>query len=345
MQATKEIEKKYSQYLLVGAILAILVGLYFFVWFRIRKAVLNGINSDDRIKYDKISSGGFPLFIKSKLTNVKLSFANKNSEVIFEVDEILIKNLMFTRSVSVSFVGNIYIKLNGKTVSLIKPKNSIDTNLTLKKNFKIDRLDTIIDEVEINDIDEKNKNYITANNKFKGVVVRVIGIDTEDYSNVTARIEINQILTKFLDKNVEIENNFEVVVSNTREVNFENKIVSSKIVLDTFVFNDITNNYSISAKGEYEIDTVAGRSAKSQIDFKISNYNSLLAAVNSKDSYLIVNKNSLSNILQMLELMPMNLSNTRSEKHYKLEFDSKSNKITINGGDMSSIIEKYMFGK
>lgn len=337
MKALKQINinNKSKQFLfIILAVIILIFSIYFYVWSRTRKIIINTLNIDNnyiKFKYDNIKIGGFPFFIKSYIKNLDITLMNRRTKVNFKIDNVLIKNLILTKNVNIDVSGDITFLYNDQTTNIDLIDKNI--NLTLTNKYKINNVDMFAKKIILN---EQDTNTI---NELENFTFKTIQVNTENYNNTTTRINIDRILTTISEEDVKLENNFELIISNIKEIDSNNNIVYLNNNIDTFVFNDITNNYAISLKGDYNINLLE-KNILANLDLELKNYNSLVFAINNKKNYFIFNKNNLKRFLQILALAPKNEKNTKSNKFYRIEGNLRNKTFIINNTDINKLIER-----
>ncbi|MDR1498943.1 MAG: hypothetical protein LBS34_01490 [Rickettsiales bacterium] len=347
MRTVEKSESSGKRYIFVLLAIFSVVLTYIYLWFKVKRELIESMKVDDsyfELKHGDISVNGFPFFVKSKIKDIEFSMLSKENKITFKTKELQINNLIFTKNMNIVLRNSVDVLFNGNLVLQIRLKENDDAiviDMSLKDNRTISNLETHIKEFTITDIGKMKGDFMTENT-LKNFVLKVIGVENDDYNNLTVRVAADQILTKIISKNIQIENNFELIFSTTKEFDANGKIARIKTDVDTLVLNDITNNYAIGASGQYSIDMVT-KNIESNADFKVKNFNSLIVMLNDKNAYFLIKKSNLSNVLQVLELAPADSRDTSSDKYYKIAVSLKTKQILINGDDLNQIIKKVMF--
>lgn len=344
MRAFKRDVENSSAKLLYVAIIVIFVvicSVYVLVWNEVKKQVINVLNTDNahyEFGYDKISVSGFPIILKTKVKNLEVKFLYKNRNVSFIFDELSIRNFIFTKNVNILFNGNIIIKnsIDGDEIYNKIIIGEHDIRFSLDGNNLINSIDAFFKNMEIQNI---VKEQSVLSNKLVNASLKLITIIDQEYQNRTFRLNIDSINTD-VGSDKKLESNFEVIFSNIKEYEYD-KLVKIRNVIDTFVFNDISNNYSINISGDHISDSYV-KSAKINLDASILNYDYLVSAIN-KDADFLVSKDTVYKLIQILELVPKNSKDTQSEKYYSIKSDTKSRRFFINDVDVNDIIRKLIF--
>lgn len=329
---------KYYKSILICFFIVLVFIFYAIVWMEIKNRIIKILNINNakyELKYDNIKVSGFPVVLNGKIDNLEVKILKNNSSVKILFDRILIRNFIFTKNVNINFLGNIkIINTEGKiNNTLTLGKHIIE--FSLDKNNKIDSFDSFVEKIA-------NENYLdgklTTTSELNNVTLKFVTVNDFEYKDKTMRINIDSIISK--NDNNTIESNFELIFSNVSEYKGED-IVSVRNKIDTFVFNDITNNYSISIDGGYSVSSYT-RSSKIDLSGKITNYNYLISAVN-KEKVLLFDKDLVSNFVQVLELIPRSEKDTRTDRYFTINTDTKAKSFYINNIDINKLITKLMF--
>lgn len=326
---------------MVVAVVCILFLSYVFVWNNVKKQLVRVLNTNNaycELQYSKIKVRGFPFILKGivKSLEVKLLYKDKYTSLIF--DEVVIRNLIFTKNINVLFKGNIHIKNNMNDTYGIFFIDKHDVDFSLDEINKIGRIDTFIKSLTMEQYSASDK--LVSKNTFNNLTIKLITIKDGDYENRTFRVNVDNMKTSTTD--ADLESNFEVIFSNIKEIK-DGELVKIRNVIDTVNFNDITNNYAINIKGNYEADAYV-KMALANIDGNILNYNHLVSAINNKSSFLI-DRNKMSAFVQILELIPQNERDTETERYYNIRTNTNSKKIYINDIEINEIVKQLLFGK
>ena len=338
---TKEAKNNNSKliYTLLGIVLFIILAAYVMVWHEVKKTIINILGTDNarfELKYDKIKVGGFPFVMKCKINNLNVKVPYKSGDFTVNFNEVMIRNLIYTKNVKLKINKEILFKKNteedysGKIVL-----SDHDISFTLNDSYKINNMDSFIKSLT-----HKNMNDIDVNT-FNNLTLKLVYVNDNDYENRTLRLNVDEI--KSISNNGKgkpLEANFEFIFSSIYELDGGNPTVIRNVV-DTFNFNDVTNNYSINLDGEYKV-TYYSRSAEMNFNASVINYNYLVSAVN-KDADFIFGKDSMLKLVQILELAPANEKDTRNNKFYSLKGSSLSKKFFINDVDINELVQKLVF--
>ena len=343
MKAFKlDIQKDNTKTILTSILVAIFVLfiIYVFVWNNVKKQLIKFLNTNSvycELKYNKLKVGGFPFILKSTVKDleVKILYKNKHTSIVF--DEVVIRNLIFTKNVNILFKGNAHINnnINNTRGTFFIGKHDVD--FSLDEINKIGRIDTFIKNLTMEQYSSNDK--LISKNVFDNLTVKFITIKDGDYENRTFRVNIDNIKTSTND--ADLESNFEVIFSNIKEIK-DGQLVKIRNVIDTFNFNDITNNFAININGNYEADAYV-KMAMVDINGNISNYNYLISAINNNSSFLI-DKNKVSTAVQVLELIPQNDKNTETDRYYNIRTNTSSKKVYVNDVEINEIVKQLLFG-
>lgn len=318
-------------------IIPIIIALFIFisyivVWFKIKNTIVDYIDSfySPRFSftYDSISVSGFPFIIKTKIKdfNIGIKTSIGSSSVVFE--NLVIKNVIFTKKANISVDGKIY--LYGKDSNKYVLVNNDNIDVSFDKKWNLETMDGFINNLVFVNINRK----IDLNN----TTIKLITTHDYNYKNRTIRFNVDQI--KYDNKG---EANFEFIYSNILEKK-DDKLVSIKNIIDVFSFNDITNNYNVSAKLDNNISILAKQSPLN-IELSINNYNSLIRSINNPNSVFLFNKDDISNLIQFMTIIPKNNKDTVNNKYYNISMDLITKKTYINNMDAVDLIQKILFYK
>ena len=326
----KDINKK-SIFILPAIILLLVIVVYLFAWFKTKNFIINKINdfynASVSLSYSSIKSSGFPFIIKTQIKDFKVDVKTNigNSNFIFE--NIVIKNLIFTKKANITFNGKIYF--DGKDSDVYVVVNNDNIDISLNNQWGLDTLDGFIYNLGM----FYEGNVIDVNN----ITLKLVTSRDYNYINRTFRFNTDQI--KYSGN----ESNFEFIFSNITERNDDNRILASKNIIDVFSYNDISNNFNISLKADNNIDL---RTTKSPLNAKltINNYNSLVNSINNKDSVFLFNdKKRLSKIVQFLSIVPANNEDTVNVKNYDVKIDLLTKEAYINNLSFQELLQKILF--
>ncbi|MDR2777799.1 MAG: hypothetical protein LBB24_03460 [Rickettsiales bacterium] len=331
--------KKTSTIATVFAVVLLLVhGLWLITFRKKLEVVLDQRTTSYNIGYESRSMRPRLFGVKNTISDLRLSFISQkqNYEVIFK--KFVINSSMFSRKHTISIPkGAIF---NGENPNGLKADFVEELVVfTAKKNSVLmPTADIKIKEVRISD--EKaggRKNFCVLNNFSLNTVSDLVS------NHIDSLFNLNIDAIKIKKNNDDLESNLEIVISSSNGIGSDGKIISIDTKIESLLVSDITNNYGISVTGGIRTTQVP-RTGVVDIEFKIINFNSMLAAIENKDSELIVfNRNILSNTVQVLGLIPENPKDTDSEKYYRIVSDRASNTVTVNGVDSEAIIKKLLF--
>lgn len=340
----KEIEETNSNLVLlvIAIILLLISALYFFAVGKIKKKVVNAIenvnNNYIEISYKKLKISPFPIFIKIRFYDLDVKIESKENKINLTLPEITFKNLMFTRDV------NVILPKNGKLIDPRDKKMDVAfdqhyINFSLDKELKISGIDAFVKKITL----KYTENAKTISD-LMNITFKTIKLASDEYINTTTRFDIDKIGVKLGDSEIENESNFEIVISNLKELDSTKKVISMTNLIDTFTYNDITNNYALGLKGNFNADNLT-KNLTADVELEISNYNSLVRTINNKNSYLLFDKAKISNFIQMLELAPENDKNTNSNKYYKVVVNMKTKLLLINNANINDLIKNMFYKK
>ncbi len=329
-------------FLIFVSILLLLLITYFTITIKIKKKIVKGIeninNNYVEISYKKLNIIPTPIFVKIKFSNFNIKLETEDGKMNFEFNDLIVKKSMFTKDVNIILPEKATLNnFQKQKLDILFGKNYI--NLSLNKNLGIDNIDSAADQITLES--KSNNNKIVS--KFMNMTFRTIKVASDEYVNMTSRFNIDKITTKLNDEEFESESNIEIVVSNIKELDSTKEIISVTNLIDTFIYNDISNNYAIELKGNFNADRLT-KNLTIDTELEIKNYNSLIRAINNKDIYHFVNKNKISSFIQILELAPESDKNTENNKYYKVIGNSLNKLLLINNVNINEIM-KNMFYK
>lgn len=332
MRAPKRIIKNKKILWSLVFLIVVILATYITIWFKTKTYIedkLNAYSAHYSIKYDSLRVSGFPFIINAKIKNLEVkSLAKSYSNFSFTFENLIIKNLIFTKNVNISTKGKIYYGDRENDIYLTSNNESID--LAFGKNNEISFIDSFIQKITFHGYEKDTE--------FNNVTLKLVTSNDYNYSNRTFRINIDQIISGDT-----LESNFEIILSNIREMSDDNQTVRAyKNTIDTFVFNDITNNYSISLGGEASA-SMYNNSFFFNVEMIIDNYNSLISSLNDKSSKFIIDKHQVSSFVQFLSLIPKNTKDTVNKKHYSINGDFVRKSFTINGMKSLDLLQKMLF--
>lgn len=332
MRAPKRIIKNNKiLWSLVFLVITVLT-IYITIWFKVKSFIENKLNAYSAhysIKYDSLRVSGFPFIINASIKNLEVKSLSKNySNLSFTFENLIVKNLIFTKNINISTKGKIYYGNKENDIYLTSNNESID--LTLGKNNEISFIDSFIQKITFHSIEKDTE--------FNNVTLKLIASNDYNYSNKTFRINVDQIISDDT-----LEANFEVIFSNIKEMSDDNQVVRAyKNTIDTFVFNDITNNYSITLDGETSAN-IYNNSFFFNVEMAINNYNSLIKSLNDKSSRFIIDKHQVSSFVQFLLVIPKNAKDTVNKKYYSINGDLVKKTFTINNMNSMDLLQKILF--
>lgn len=345
----KKIELKTGKFYIIFIIIAIisLATLYIQLWNKSKKTIINFLSIDKpyiSISYDKIQTSGF-FFIKNKISNLKIVTVidKKKEKIILNAKSLEIKNLIFTKNASLSFLDKINFK---------NDEGDLDINILISETNTINFTfgDHIIDKLEFDT--EKFSILINKifNNMYYNFLFKVTNIKTDDnFLNTLIYLNSDKILNTSYEDTKEIsstENNINGTVSVISEFKDKNsflkKNIKQEFKFENISFNNITNNFGIKING-YFVNNKLLNQIVCNIDFEIINYNSLIKYINNEQLTDLINKDTLSKCVEVLNLLPPNSRNTLYNKYYKLEFNNSNGKFSINNAGLDKILRIFNY--
>ncbi len=324
-------------------IIIFLISLYFITINKVKKKIIKAIeninNNYIEISYGKISIAPNPIFIKIKFSDLNIKLEVEDNKVNFELDSLVLKKLTMTKDINVILPKAAVINNTQKQkVDVLFGNNYI--NLSLNKNLGINNIDVIADQISLKS--QNKDNNLTS--KFINLTFRTIKVASDEYINMTSRFNVDKINTKLNNEEEESESNIEIVVSNIKEIDSTKEVISITNIVDTFIYNDISNNYAIELSGNFKADRLT-KNLTVDTEMEIKNYNSLIRAINNKDIYHFINKDKISNLIQLLQLVPDSDKNTDNNKYFKVIGNSLNKLLLINNVSINDIIQNIFYKK
>ena len=332
MRAPKRIIKNKKIIWSLVFFIVMILAVYITVWFKVKSLIedkLNAYSAHYSIKYDSLRISGFPFIINATIKNLEVKFLSKSyTNFSFVFEKLIIKNLIFTKNINISVEEKVYYGDKENNIYLTFDNESFD--LVLGKNNEISFIDSFIQKITFHGME--------ADTDLNNVTLKLITSNDYNYSNQTFRFNIDQII--YDDS---LESNFEIIFSNVKEMSENNQIVKAyKNTIDSFVFNDITNNYSVTLDGETSA-SIYNNSFLFNLEMVINNYNSLIKSLNDESSNFIFGKEQVLPFVQFLLLIPKNTKDTINQKHYSINGDLVKKTFTINNMDSMDLLQKILF--
>lgn len=338
MKNEKNNETKSRKFGYFYVILLIFLTMYICIWFIIKNkviSILSNKSSQYDIEYDKLSVKLFPFSMESKISGLRFTILNKKVKFTISFDQLVARNLLFSKNITLSINKINYIR-EGYDGSI----ELIDDNMrfTIGKNNTLRNINLEAKEINILEKDIKDNNIVET--IIGGFLFKTINIDSKSYASVTLKVNMDSIISKKDDK--QLESNFEFIFSNMHDIDSHGKVVSVETEIDNISYNDITNNFGFVVNGNYKISQEKGL-GKIYLNGKIINYNSLISAINKSDGFFVVKKELVSSFVQALKLIPANEKDTIYDKNYTLSADMTSKKMTINNIDLNEFLQSFLF--
>lgn len=323
------------------AVVVFLAVVYIVATVKIKKAIIDSVNKIGNnyieFNYEKIKVSVYPFFIKTTLSNINVDAGVSGGDSIrINISQIIARNILFSKEIDIKLPEKMKISINNEVNSEIIIGENY-TNLVLGDKYTIKNVDFFSNFLELTNTINKNVKL-----KFENITFKIIKLMEADYTNTTTRFNIDKISTKITDKNIEIENNLEIILSNIKEFDSTRNVVNINNIIDTFNFSDITNNYAFNIHGSYSAGRL-DRNISVDMEMEIVNYNYLISALNHKGEQYFLNKAKLSNLVQLLELVPANEKNTKSNRYYKIIGNSSSKVLLLNNEDFNNIVKKVFY--
>ncbi len=325
---------------LAYVIITLIIFAYFSIWFIVKnrmKDILSNKTARYSIEYEKLSVRVFPFSVKTVVKGLNLSTRlnnNYNASIFFET--ISAKNIIFNKHINLNISNDILFKVNDRNSKIAL--NGDNISFVLGKGNKIRNVNFIVDSIDI--IEYFDDGDFQSESLIKGFLFKTVDINTKNYSNRTIKMDMNSLVGRYEDKY--IESNFDLILSEIRDIDSSGKVVSAETTIDSINFNDITNNYGFNLAGNYEVNPSKGRGI-AKLELKIINYNSLITALNKEDSIFFFKKELIQSLVESLKLVPQNEKDTIYDKYYKFESNIATKTMTINGGDIKNLLQGLIF--
>jgi hypothetical protein len=156
-------------------------------------------------------------------------------------------------------------------------------------------------------------------------------------SKIVHLLKLNVDAINFKNNGKNFKSNFKMIVSNSSDKNFPEGI---NVVFKDIEFNNKTNNYTLAVNGNFKITATPELSALADLEFKITNFDSLLATLNNEDSlfYYAFNRSTITNMEQVLNLISKNEKDTDNDRYYRVVLDFFSETAMVNGINHEQLI-------
>ena len=335
-------QKRYSDsnFNILYIIVVLLIFVYFSIWFIAKnrmKEILSNKTAKYNIEYEKLSVIVLPFSIRTSIKNLVLSSGLEgkfSTSITFK--KIVAKNIIFNKHVQIDVDGDILFNVNDRNSKITLEDD--DISFVLGKNNKIKDVNFVANSIYIEESIDNSE--VKSESTMKGFLFRIIEVGTKNYSNRTMTMNVDSIVGKY--KDIYLENNFSMIVSEMLDIDSKGKIFSSQTNIDDISYNDITNNYGFNMHGQYEVNPSKGRGI-SKLELKIINYNSLISALNNENSVFLFNKDNVRSIVEMLELMPGNDKDNLYDKYYVFESTIATKSMNINGKNIRDLFKNFSF--
>ncbi|MDR2077355.1 MAG: hypothetical protein LBP39_00105 [Rickettsiales bacterium] len=290
-----------------------------------------------------------PLKIGINVEDLKLSFSGPAmykeipNKKPFKGANSYFKNVLFT-SPLLSKKLNIYVPDeiafdNGSTNGFIKLVN-YSIYIKIGNNSKFEEIQILAGKVQNRELTPPDSEFLDLVKNFSLLISN--DNKTKDQINTAIRVNIDAIYNRA--ENIVLESNFELIASNTREIDEYGNVNSIAINIEKSNFNDIANNFGVDISGNYRVSAYVG-AGKADFEFKIINFKSLVNSLNKPNSeFPIFGKKSINDLVQLLELMPKNPKDTNYDRYYRITSDLISKKVTVNGVDLNSLLQELFTG-
>ncbi len=335
-------QKRYSDsnFNILYIIVVLLIFVYFSIWFIAKnrmKEILSNKTAKYNIEYEKLSVIVLPFSIRTSIKNLVLSSGLEgkfSTSITFK--KIIAKNIIFNKHVHIDVDGDILFNVNDRNSKITLEDD--DISFVLGKNNKIKDVNFVANSIYIEESIDNSE--VKSESTMKGFLFRIIEVGTKNYSNRTMTMNVDSIVGKY--KDIYLENNFSMIVSEMLDIDSKGKIFSSQTNIDDISYNDITNNYGFNMHGQYEVNPSKGRGI-SKLELKIINYNSLISALNNENSVFLFNKDNVRSIVEMLELIPGNDKDNLYDKYYVFESNIATKSMNINGKNVKDLFKNFSF--
>lgn len=294
---------------------------------------LEKIISIDKKSYDGIKIKLSPYGADSVVQNLSIIFRSNEMDYNLSVEKLSIRKLFFGKKITLWFDG---IRISSKNYDALLELKDYNINVVLDRNSKPKTMNFEAKKIDIRE--ELDDNSEMVRTLIGGVLFKTVNINTKNYINTTIKVNIDSIISLYREQR--LESNFEFVYSFMKDLDSTGKVNSVEMELDNMTYNDITNNFGITLNGDYKYSSTGA--AHAIFDGRILNYNSLVSAINRKNSRFMIKKESLSNLVQALKLVPSNGADTIHDKHYTFVMDMANKKTTINGVDFNDFLRSLL---
>jgi hypothetical protein len=331
---------KQNYYFLISVLIIFIIA-YMYILDKYKKHVVDFLskkNSNYELTYSSVSSGGL-FFITNRINNLQIRTLKDNKEYVLKLNNIYVKNLIFTKVFTILLDDKIEMKDFDGEIYILNISKDNNTIIELDSSNKLKNLNAYIQEIYLKYQEDKMS--------IKNFMVNLIKITTyDDIVNNTAKVSSDSVIFDFKDedgttKNYEI--NFDLLVSSIGEIGSNGKLIGRNTIIEKGILNDISNNFAFNVDGEVK-NNILLNSVSIAANLKIINYNSLIRTINS-GKYFLINKDYLSSFIEILGLIPQNVKNTASNKFYEIKYNTASKQFTINNIEGVNIIKSLFIKK
>ena len=236
-------QKRYSDsnFNILYIIVVLLIFVYFSIWFIAKnrmKEILSNKTAKYNMEYEKLSVIVLPFSIRTSIKNLVLSSGLEgklSTSITFK--KIIAKNIIFNKHVHIDVDGDILFNVNDRNSKITLEDD--DISFVLGKNNKIKDVNFVANSIYIEESIDNSE--VKSESTMKGFLFRIIEVGTKNYSNRTMTMNVDSIVGKY--KDIYLENNFSMIVSEMLDIDSKGKIFSSQTNIDDISYNDITNNY------------------------------------------------------------------------------------------------------
>lgn len=325
----EENNRKINKSLLVIYIIVIItICGYSIFWFiacnKYREIIEVKIKEIPSLTYKSARVSGFPFKFGLKFKDLKFSKTQYNNASSVEFESII-----FSKTLNSEYN---YAKFNRATVSNNNEEVQviIDGNNEVKFKLiedKLQSIDVMATQILIRNPKDKNKESVIKNVLYKTELIK-----NNSYENKPHFLDIESI-SLYSKENGKSELVREMNLSlNLSMINvLENsEVISNGFELEKLVVNGVTDNYSISMKG----DTKTSKKENSvMLNIDIKNYDNLISIV--KDPVHIATINTIYKTIP-------DLDQQGKDKHITIKKEANSSILTINDKNIQDILSSVL---
>jgi hypothetical protein len=316
---------------------------YLFFLRRKFEAALDQRTAAYSISYEDISMSPKLFGWEVSVSNLRvLLYGNKHIAETVVFKKILIRNLLFSKKLLITIVEGTTLETNNADAVPNNEGSVFDIDfvdnvitMTLAKKWKsISKLDMKVNRIKIG---YKTEDTLGLDN----FSLNTVSSQTKNHGNFLIKMNIDAI--KFREKtDKSSEANLEFAIRGDSELGSDGRIIAVNIKVENFLLNNVSGNFGFSVVGNLALSQITEMILVDG-ELKIINFNSFLASAETEGGgFSFLNRTAMSNLIQIINIIPENQKNTDSEKYYRFIWNLTSKKIIINDVDSVEIFKKFI---